>query len=222
MGIDVKIHKTDVNAIIPTYAKEGDAGMDLYAIDSYVLQPMERRLFKTGLKMEIPFGYEGQVRPRSGNAVKYGITVLNTPGTVDCGYRGDVGVCLINLSTEPIKINVGDRIAQIVFKAVEYANVIEVNDAAELSVSERMEGGFGSTDKIAVYSEFVLKAIGTNSETQTVILRDAVNEAAVYQIPQNAFNSKLCSPAAIESTYKIIMDVVTDPANPNVQSIEVL
>ena len=108
------------------------------------LKPLERRLIPTGLYLEIPEGYEVQVRPRSGLALKHGITVLNTPGTVDSDYRGEVGVILANLSNEPFEVQPGERIAQLVAAAVEQ---ITWQDAKELSDTERGGGGFGSTGR---------------------------------------------------------------------------
>ncbi len=129
---------------LPKYETENSAGMDVRAhIDeAFTLQPGERRLVKTGLKLEIPSGYECQVRPRSGLAYKNGITVLNSPGTIDADYRGDVGVILINHGSEPFVVNSGDRIAQIVFAKYERA---EWETADALEETKRGEGGFGST-----------------------------------------------------------------------------
>lgn len=128
----------------PSYETDGSAGVDLRANieDSIVLHPFERMLIPTGLFMEIPEGYEGQVRPRSGLAIKHGITVLNTPGTVDSDYRGEVCVILINLSQDQYVIKNGERIAQMVFSKVEKAAFAEVK---ELGETERGEGGFGHT-----------------------------------------------------------------------------
>lgn len=130
----------------PSYETEGSAGVDLRANieDSIVLHPFERMLIPTGLFMEIPEGYEGQVRPRSGLAIKHGITVLNTPGTVDSDYRGEVCVILINLSQDQYVIKNGERIAQMVFSKVEKAAFAEVKELCE---TERGEGGFGHTGK---------------------------------------------------------------------------
>jgi len=129
---------------LPAYATELSAGMDLRAnIDEpIVLKPMERRLVPTGLHIALPVGYEAQVRPRSGLALKKGITVLNAPGTVDADYRGDVGVILINLSDEPFTIEDGERIAQMVIARHEYAEFIPVD---VLDETERGEGGYGHT-----------------------------------------------------------------------------
>jgi len=129
---------------LPAYATELSAGMDLRAnIDEpIVLKPMERRLVPTGLHIALPVGYEAQVRPRSGLALKKGITVLNAPGTVDADYRGDVGVILINLSDEPFTIKDGERIAQMVIARHEHAELIPVD---VLDETERGEGGYGHT-----------------------------------------------------------------------------
>lgn len=131
---------------MPAYATEQSAGMDLRAslTESVTLKPMERRLIPTGLYIELPAGYEAQIRPRSGLALKKGITVLNTPGTIDADYRGEIGVILINLSAEPFVIENGERICQMVIARYESAELIEVE---ELSETERGEGGFGHTGK---------------------------------------------------------------------------
>ena len=142
----VKVVNKSNNAL-PAYETKNSAGMDLraYLPDGPVtLQPMQRALIPTGLYIEIPEGYEGQVRPRSGLAFKHGITVLNTPGTIDADYRGELKQILINLSDEPFVINNGDRIAQIVFARCEQAEMVEVD---ELSETERGAGGFGHTGK---------------------------------------------------------------------------
>lgn len=129
---------------LPRYETEFSAGMDLRAntTENVSLKPLERVLIKTGLFLEIPHGYEAQVRPRSGLALKKGLTVLNTPGTIDADYRGEVGVILVNLSNEIVNIEPGERIAQIVFARVEQADLIEVETLSETS---RGAGGFGST-----------------------------------------------------------------------------
>lgn len=130
----------------PALATKGAAGADLRAnlSEPVLLKPLDRRLIPTGLKMEIPYGYEVQIRPRSGLAFKHGITVLNSPGTIDSDYRGDVGVLLVNLSNSDFKINSGDRIAQMVLAKHEVPEFIENNS---LTQSQRGEGGFGSTGK---------------------------------------------------------------------------
>lgn len=129
---------------LPTYATTQSAGMDLRAnIDSPItLKPMERRLIPTGLYISLPQGYEAQVRPRSGLALKHGITVLNTPGTIDADYRGEIMVLLINFSTEDFIINNGERIAQMVIARHEQATFVEVDILDE---TERGAGGYGHT-----------------------------------------------------------------------------
>jgi dUTP pyrophosphatase len=131
---------------LPKYETSGAAGLDLKAnIDeTIVLNPLERKLVKTGLFIEIPEGYEAQVRPRSGLAFKHGITVLNSPGTIDADYRGEIGVILVNLSQEAFSIQDGERIAQLVFAKVEQAEWFETQ---ELTSTDRGAGGFGSTGK---------------------------------------------------------------------------
>ncbi len=131
---------------LPAYETTASAGLDLRAFlpEKIFMQPMERTLVKTGLFLEIPEGYEAQVRPRSGLALKSGITVLNSPGTIDADYRGEVGVILINLSQEAFEIQSGDRIAQLIFAKVEQA---EWNETETLTQTHRGEGGFGSTGK---------------------------------------------------------------------------
>jgi len=126
----------------PKYKTSGSSGMDLRANDNIKLSPGERRAVPTGIYIEIPKGIEAQVRPRSGLAIKHGITVLNTPGTIDSDYRGEILVILINLSDSEFKINTGDRIAQIVFSRVE--NIIW-EKTIKLTKTKRGEGGFGST-----------------------------------------------------------------------------
>lgn len=129
---------------LPAYATSQSAGMDLRAnIDApIILQPMERRLVPTGLYIALPEGFEAQVRPRSGLALKHGLTVLNTPGTIDADYRGEIMVLLINFSNEPFTINDGERIAQMVVARHEQAEFVEVE---VLDDTERGEGGYGHT-----------------------------------------------------------------------------
>lgn len=131
---------------LPAYATPQSAGMDLRAnLDAPVtLRPMERRLISTGLRIALPAGFEAQVRPRSGLALKHGVTVLNTPGTIDADYRGEIGVILINLGAEPFVVNDGERIAQLVVARHEQPALVEVG---ELDATERGEGGFGHTGK---------------------------------------------------------------------------
>ena len=129
---------------LPTYATSQSAGMDLRAdIESPVtLRPMERRLIGTGLHIALPAGYEAQVRPRSGLALKHGITVLNAPGTIDADYRGEIGVVLINLSDTDFVVNPGERIAQMVVAKYEQ---VQMNSVDVLDETERGEGGYGHT-----------------------------------------------------------------------------
>lgn len=129
---------------LPNYETIASAGMDLRAnlTESIILKPLERTIVKTGLFIELPIGYEAQVRPRSGLAAKKGVTVLNSPGTVDADYRGEIGVILVNLSNEEFVVENGERIAQLIIAKHERAEWIEV---AELSETSRGEGGFGST-----------------------------------------------------------------------------
>lgn len=138
----VKIKKLHKKAHVPHYAHFGDSGADLFSTVEAVLQPMERQAIPTGLAAEVPEGFELQVRPKSGLALKSGLTVLNTPGTVDFGYRGEIKVILINLSREPYKIEAGQKIAQLVVAPVAYARFDEVK---RLSETTRGDGGFGST-----------------------------------------------------------------------------
>lgn len=141
--MQVKIINRSKHAL-PVYETSASAGMDVRANleESIELKPLERALVKTGLFMELPVGYECQVRPRSGLALKKGITVLNSPGTVDADYRGEVGVILINLSNETFVVEDGERIAQLVFAEVAQAQWTQVE---ELTETDRGAGGFGST-----------------------------------------------------------------------------
>ena len=127
---------------LPAYATKQSAGMDLRANieEAFELKPLERRLVPTGLYMALPEGYEAQVRPRSGLALKHGITVLNTPGTIDADYRGEIGVVLVNLSNEPFSIEPGERIAQMVIAKYEQ---VELEEVEMLDETERGAGGYG-------------------------------------------------------------------------------
>ena len=131
---------------LPAYKTVSSAGMDLRAVleESISLKPLERTLVKTGLFIELPIGYEAQVRPRSGMSLKQGISVLNTPGTIDADYRGEIGVILVNLSNDNIEIQNGDRIAQLVVAKHETVQWVAVDSLEE---TERGSGGFGSTGK---------------------------------------------------------------------------
>ncbi len=131
---------------LPSYSTTQSSGLDLRAniLEKIILAPFERKLIPTGLSISIPEGYEAQVRPRSGLSIKHGITVLNSPGTIDSDYRGDIGVIVINLSKESYTINPGDRVAQLVFSKYEK---IEWGIVSELPDSNRGKSGFGSTGK---------------------------------------------------------------------------
>ncbi len=145
LPIEIKVINKSDNPL-PAYATSGSSGMDLRAFlfEKLILQPMERALVPTGLFIELPIGYEAQVRPRSGFAIKQGITCLNSPGTVDSDYRGEIKIILINLSSETQTINSGDRIAQMVIQKVEKTNWIETKI---LETTQRDDGGFGHTGK---------------------------------------------------------------------------
>lgn len=148
---NLKSHKLNIKFINnsdnenPVYAKEGDSGFDLRANEGGTLKPMERKLVSTGLYFELPDGYEMQIRPRSGLAYKNGITVLNTPGTVDTGYRGEIKVLLINLSDESFTWKKGERIAQAVIAPRISSDFGELIEIQEITESERGSAGFGST-----------------------------------------------------------------------------
>jgi len=130
------------DAQLPAYAHPGDAGMDLYACERVTLAPMSRALVSTGLHIALPAGTEAQIRPRSGNAFKHGITVLNSPGTIDEGYRGELKILLVNLGDTAFTVEPGMRVAQMVVAPVLR---VEVEETATLGATPRGEGGFGST-----------------------------------------------------------------------------
>ena len=138
----VFIKKDDAEVKSPAYAHEGDAGIDLYAAETVEIKPKERKLVSTGIRIQLEHGYEAQVRPKSGLAINHGITVLNTPGTIDAGYRGLVKVILFNASNEAFTIEKNTKIAQMVFNKIE---VPELEYVDSLEESKRGEGGFGST-----------------------------------------------------------------------------
>lgn len=140
--LDLKIKKLSEDAIMPKYAHESDAGMDLYSIEDKIILPGESELIHTGISIQLPKDTEAQIRPRSGLALKHSITVLNTPGTIDEGYRGEICIILINHSKKEFKVEKAMRIAQMLIKPVLKVNVIESTD---LTNSDRGEGGFGST-----------------------------------------------------------------------------
>lgn len=141
--LEVFVSKKD-GALLPQYATDASSGLDLCAFldEALTMKPLERLLIPTGIFIGIPKGFEAEIRPRSGVAYKYGVTVLNTPGTIDADYRGEIKVILVNLGTEPFVIRNGDRIAQMVFKSVRQ---IEWRLVDALPETERGEGGFGST-----------------------------------------------------------------------------
>ncbi|WP_372712784.1 dUTP diphosphatase [Ilyobacter sp.] len=143
--IEVKILKEE-GVTLPKYMTEGASGMDVcaYMDEPVTLKPLGRDLIPTGIKMEIPYGYEVQVRPRSGLAIKHGITLLNTPGTIDSDYRGEIKVIVVNLSSEDYEIQPGERIGQLVLQKVYQMKFSEVNSLEETS---RSGGGFGHTGK---------------------------------------------------------------------------
>jgi dUTP pyrophosphatase len=138
----VKFRRIDPSAELPTYAHPGDAGMDIRSIEELTIAPGARALVHTGLVMMLPPGYEAQVRPRSGLALKNGVTVLNTPGTIDEGYRGEVGVILVNFGSEPFKVEKGAKIAQMVIAPCTRAEIVETD---EVDDTVRGTGGFGSS-----------------------------------------------------------------------------
>ena len=141
MTITVPIMKLHGDAIVPSQAKASDAGYDLHALEKYELSPGEREMFRTGIAMAIPHGYVGYIKPRSGLAARNGLDVLG--GVIDSGYRGELGVILLNTdTTETIHVSKGDRIAQLVIQRVQDVNFTE---RSELPASDRGEGGFGST-----------------------------------------------------------------------------
>ena len=142
--VTIKLKRLDLDAAVPEFATPGSSGMDLSSMEEKTLLPGERHLFRIGHALEIPYGYEGQVRPRSGLALKHGITVLNSPGTIDSSFRGELGVILINLGQFPFTVHPKDRIAQLVIVAV--ADVT-VQCAIELTETSRGSGGFGSTGR---------------------------------------------------------------------------
>ncbi|MEI7442636.1 MAG: dUTP diphosphatase [Actinomycetes bacterium] len=142
-SIVIPITKLHENAVLPSYAHLTDAGADLVSVQDAVIEPGQRVLIPTGIAIAIPGGFVGLVHPRSGLAVKSGIALVNSPGTIDSGYRGEIKVCLINLdASEKVILPAGSRIAQLVIQRVEFASFVEVSD---LDDSDRGTGGFGST-----------------------------------------------------------------------------
>ncbi|HME95842.1 MAG TPA: dUTP diphosphatase [Methylomirabilota bacterium] len=142
MALRIEIVRDDPTLPLPAYAREGDAGLDLAAATTVTLPPGGRQLVPTGLRVAIPIGHAGLVLPRSGLALRSGVTVLNAPGLIDAGYRGEMGVLLVNHGAEAVTVTRGERIAQLVIQPVERATVVEVR---ELDATPRGAGGFGST-----------------------------------------------------------------------------
>ncbi|HEY6935438.1 MAG TPA: dUTP diphosphatase [Marmoricola sp.] len=141
--VEISIRRLDPGLPLPSYAHPGDAGADLHAAEDVTLAPGERRLVPTGIALALPDGYVGLVHPRSGLAARHGLSIVNAPGTIDAGYRGEVQVCLVNLDpASPITLHRGDRIAQLVVQRVEHARFVDVTD---LPGSVRGAGGYGST-----------------------------------------------------------------------------
>lgn len=141
--VTVSVHRLDPDLPLPSYAHDGDAGLDLYASESVTLNPLERKLIGTGIAVAIPDGHAGFVQPRSGLAIRTGLTLVNTPGLIDCHYRGEIKLIAINLDpATPIHITRGDKIAQLVIQRVERAVLIETDG---LGATERGERGFGSS-----------------------------------------------------------------------------
>jgi len=145
--VTLKIARIDPRVQLPQYESSGAAGMDLRAFlaTDVSIPPLGRARVPTGLRIEIPEGYEGQVRPRSGLAIKFGVTVLNSPGTIDSDYRGDLDIILVNLGAEAFVVKNGDRIAQLVIAPVLSGADLAIVETGELSVTARGAGGFGST-----------------------------------------------------------------------------
>ena len=143
-SIRLLVRRLDPTLPLPSYAREGDAGLDLLAAEATTIEPGARALVPTGLAVAIPSGYAGFVLPRSGLALRHGLTLLNTPGLIDAGYRGEIKVLLINHDRSAVTIARGERIAQLVLQRVERADLVEVD---ELPSTARGEGGFGSTGR---------------------------------------------------------------------------
>ena len=140
----LRFRRIHPDAVLPSYAHPSDAGMDVRSVENLTIAPGKRALVHTGLVVLLPPLYEAQVRPRSGLALKSGVTVLNTPGTIDSGYRGEIGVILVNLGDDVFAVKKGDKIAQIVIAPVTQPTVVETEEVDE---TDRGSGGFGSTGK---------------------------------------------------------------------------
>ena len=142
--MQMRVKRLTPDAILPKYARPGDAGLDLYSVDDLDIQPAEARVVRTGIAIELPRGTEAGIRPRSGLAREWSVTVLNSPGTIDEGYRGEIGVVLINHGSRPFRVRRGMRIGQLV---VQHRLHVEVVEAESLEPTERGEDGFGSSGK---------------------------------------------------------------------------
>jgi dUTP pyrophosphatase len=146
MSLRVPVQQMDAALPLPAYARDGDAGLDLYAAETVTLAPGARALVPTGIALAIPPGFAGLVLPRSGLALRHGVTILNTPGLIDAGYRGEVKALMINHGQEPVTLSRGDRIAQLVVQRVEHVTLAPVDT---LAPSARGGGGFGSTGGVS-------------------------------------------------------------------------
>ena len=186
--MNVEIVKLDKELPTPKYAKFGDAGMDVYSRVEGVLQPGEQKIFGSGLKVAVPYGFELQVRPRSGLAAKHGVSVLNTPGTVDHGYRGELGVILMNHSKEPFEVKKGERIAQIVFesgKSNEFITELrltheKIQEQRNLMTGE--EAAFFDAQLNSLSTKFVRNRDGTpEHEAYARRVLDEVNKRRTYE-----------------------------------------
>lgn len=143
MSLTINVKRLDETLPLPDYQTVGSSGLDLYSSGDFFLAPGDFKMIPTGIALEIPPGYEGEVRARSGLASKFGIGVLNSPGTIDSDYRGEIKVILFNLSKKDFEVKRGNRIAQLIISKVEKVNLREVK---ELKITKREDGGFGSTD----------------------------------------------------------------------------
>jgi dUTP pyrophosphatase len=158
-SVEVLLSRIDPGVPLPAYAQPGDAGVDLVTTTDVVIDPGERAVVGTGIAIALPEGYAGFVHPRSGLAARVGLSVVNTPGTIDSGYRGEIKVCLVNHDPrDPITLSRGDRIAQLVVQRVAHAVFREVPDVAALPASTRGAGGYGSTGG---HATLVTGALGT-------------------------------------------------------------
>lgn len=146
--LPLKVKRLHPSAVVPRYARAGDAGLDVASVESLTLAPLERAAVRTGIALELPPGSLGFVLPRSGRALREGLTLSNSPGLIDAGYRGELLVAVVNLGSAPVSIAEGDRIAQLLVLTTPALEVVEVT---ELSPSERGDGGFGHTGRSVLY-----------------------------------------------------------------------